>query len=150
VGDNPVIKAAHLRALAVEYAWHWIGTPYVWGGDDFSGYDCSGLVVEILQGVGRLAHGRDYSADALLAIFRPNAVAQPYAGCLKFWLDPSGRAVHVELVIDEGHTIGASGGGSLTTTPAEAVKQNAFVKLRPLTYRSGPSIIVDPFQGWSA
>ena len=144
---NEIIKAAYLRELAVRYAWTWIGTPYKWGGDDFSSFDCSGFIVEVLQMVGRLAHGLDYSANDLLSIFRPGEVARGYAGCLAFYLDPAGRAVHVVLMVDDMFAIGADGGGSRTITTEDAIRQNAFIKIRPLDYRKGPRIIVDPFKG---
>jgi murein DD-endopeptidase len=141
------IKAAYLRELAVRYAWTWIGTPYKWGGDDFSSFDCSGLIVEVLQGIGILPHGRDYSAHDLYTIFKSNIVELGYAGCLAFWFDAAGHAVHVMLMVDDMFAIGADGGGSRTITTEDAIRQNAFIKIRPLDYRKGPRIIVDPFKG---
>jgi len=140
------IKAAYLRELAVRYAWTWIGTPYKWGGDDFSSFDCSGFIVEVLQAVGKL-QARDYSAHDLYTLFKPNVVALGYAGCLAFWLDSAGRAVHVMLLIDNAHVIGATGGGSATLTEEDAERQNAFCKMRPLGYRKGTPVIIDPFKG---
>jgi hypothetical protein len=148
VKQDDLVRADYYRAVAVDYAKHFIGTPYHWGGDDpMAGFDCSGLVVEVLQMVGRLAHGLDYSANDLLSIFRPGEVARGYAGCLAFYLDPGGRAVHVVLMIDNTLAIGADGGGSGTITTEDAIAQNAFIKIRPLDYRKGPRIIVDPFKG---
>jgi cell wall-associated NlpC family hydrolase len=142
------LKAAYLRAIAVDYGKHFIGIPYRWGGDSpMEGFDCSGFVVEILQAVGILQHTHDYSADALYTIFKPNIVALGYAGCLAFWLDDAGRAVHVMLMVDNRHVIGASGGGPETATASDAVQQNAYVKLRPLTYRKGTPVVLDPFKG---
>lgn len=147
---------------------------YFWGGDDPSGLDCSGTVVEVLQGAGRLRHGTDYTADGLYIRFKNNVVETPKAGCLKFWLSwdedfRRDKAVHVEIFKDEHFLIGASGGGSprlkykdvvkeyphLKLFPdwlvkfilmnEEARRRNAFIKSRPHTYRSGKSIILDPF-----
>jgi len=115
-------------------------------GDDFSSMDCSGFVVEILQAVGILQHTHDYSADALYTIFKPNIVALGYAGCLAFWLDDAGHAVHVMLCIDDLHVIGASGGGVETESRDDAIRQNAFTKMRPIGYRKGPVIFIDPFK----
>jgi len=147
--QTELIKAAYLRELAVRYAWAWIRTPYKWGGDDFSSMDCSGFIIEVLQGVGILPHGRDYSAHDLYMLFKPNVVALGYAGCLAFWLDDKGHAVHVMLLIDNTHVIGASGGGSKTDDLADAIRDNAFIKMRPLTYRKGTSVIIDPYKGIS-
>lgn len=143
---DDLFRADYLRAVAVDYAKHFIGTPYRWGGDDpMEGFDCSGFIVEVLQAVGRV-QGRDYTADELYTIFKPAAVTLGYAGCLAFWLDDKGHAVHVMLMVDNGHVIGASGGGSKTTTISDAVRENAFIKMRPLTYRKGTPVIVDPFR----
>lgn len=142
-----VLRSAYLRAMAVDYAKHFIGVPYRWGGDDpLAGFDCSGFVVEVLQAVGRLAHGRDYTANDLWTIFKPFQVERGYGGCLAFWFDENGRAKHVELMIDNEFVIGASGGGSRTLTIEDAINQNAFVKMRPLRYRGQNFKIVDPFK----
>lgn len=146
--QEDLIRADYLRAVAVDYAKHFIGTPYRWGGDDpMAGFDCSGLVVEVLQMVGILPHDRDYSAHDLYTIFKSAVVAAGYAGCLAFYLNLTGRAVHVVLMVDDMFAIGADGGGSATITTADAIAQNAFIKIRPLDYRKEPRIIVDPFKG---
>jgi len=145
--QEDLLRADYYRAVAVDYAKHFIGTPYHWGGDDpMEGFDCSGFVVEVLQAVGKL-QARDYTADDLYAIFKPNVVALGYAGCLAFWLNDAGRAVHVMLLIDNAHVIGASGGGSGTDDLADAIRQNAFVKMRNINYRKANYKIVDPFLG---
>jgi len=145
MGD--ILKAAALRERAAWYATQFIGTPYVWGGDDpMAGFDCSGLAVEVLQAVGRLAHGRDYTANDLFSIFKLFEVSQGYSGCLVFWFNDQGKAIHVEIMIDNDHVVGASGGGSSTQTLADAIRQNAFVKMRPIRYRGSNYKIIDPFK----
>ncbi|MHB8053632.1 MAG: NlpC/P60 family protein [Candidatus Aminicenantales bacterium] len=146
VESQDQIRADYLRAMTVDYGKHFIGTLYRWGGNDPSGFDCSGFVVEVLQGVGRLLHGRDYSANDLYGIFKSNIIDHGYAGCLAFWFDDSGKAVHVMLMTDADHVLGAVGGGSTTITAADAIRQNAFLALRPLSYRKGVPVIVDPFK----
>jgi hypothetical protein len=60
------VKAQYLRAKAAEYVWTFLGLPYRWGGDDpIQGFDCSGLIVEVLQAVGLLPHGSDLTANGL-------------------------------------------------------------------------------------
>lgn len=136
------------RALMVDYASHFIGTRYRWGGDDpLAGFDCSGFVIECLQAVGLLGDV-DTTADGLLQLFRPQMVNLGYAGCLAFWLDAAGRATHTMLMIDPFHVLGAAGGGSGTRTAEDAAGANAFIKVRPLAYRAPQvPVIADPFKG---
>jgi len=141
-----LLKAHYLRAKAAEYAWTFLGLPYIWGGDDpVRGFDCSGLVVEILQAVGLLPHKSDLTANGLYLRYAQRRVEKGYAGCLVFWLSPAGLATHVELMVDDYHVLGAAGGGSKTLTIDDAIEQNAFVRMRPLGYRGSSYKIADPF-----
>lgn len=144
-----ILKSAYLRSKAVEYIQHFIGLPYAWGGDDpLAGFDCSGLIVEVLQAVGVIPHNSDYTAAALYERFGEGAVDRGYAGCLVFWYGSnlSETITHVEMMVDDFHTVGASGGGSMTHSIADAIRHNAFVKQRPLQYRGDRFLIVDPFK----
>ncbi|OGD09377.1 MAG: hypothetical protein A2Y86_05175 [Candidatus Aminicenantes bacterium RBG_13_62_12] len=150
---NDLLISEVKRQTAIKYLWRWIGTPYKFGGDDFSSFDCSGLIVEILQAVGSIPHGVDYTADGLMRLFLGKIVSEYGAwkeGCLVFYLKGGedadhAIAIHVEMMIDKLHVVGASGGGSKTLTLADAITQNAFVKIRPFGYRQGPFVVVDPF-----
>ena len=111
------------RERAVWYLGEWLHVPYDWGNDDFSGLDCSGLIVEILQAVGRLYRGTDYTANSLFGRYADNEVEQPREGCLAFWhSQATGYVTHVEMFIDRYYTIGASGGGRPTFDLAKEVK----------------------------
>jgi cell wall-associated NlpC family hydrolase len=136
------------RDVALQAAWSLYGTPYIWGGDDpVRGFDCSGLVVEVLQSVGILKHGSDYTAQSLWEMFITSAVNEPYAGCLVFWaVDPQSPPHHIELCINDHLSIGASGGGSKTVTERDAIDQNAYIKVRPFRTRGGYLRFVDPFK----
>lgn len=134
------------REIATKVAWHYLGTPYVWGGDDFSAFDCSGYVLEILQSVGLVPHNQDTTAHGLYAMFVSRKVDLPTRGCLVFW-ERSGKMVHVEFCLDTDLSIGSSGGGSATEDEADAILQNAYVKVRPFAPRKGHAKLyyVDPF-----
>lgn len=128
--------------LAVRYAMQYVGRFYTWGGDDPSGFDCSGFVCEILASVGRIGRKEDLSAAGLFDRFKDHIIPFPKTGSLSFHRNADGEIVHVEFCIDGLHTIAASGGGSKTVTIADAIRDNAFIKIRPVSGQT----CVDPFQ----
>ena len=140
-----LVKQHYFRTKAVWYLQKWLLTPYSWGGNDFSSQDCSGLMIEILKSVGVLPHAFDDTAQGLYLRFKQYKIDYLNAGYLVFWFK-NGKAVHVEMGIDEYHVIGASGGGSATLTIADAAKNDAFVKMRPVSYRGSEYKTVDPFR----
>ena len=121
------LARGRLCRLAESLLW----TPYRWGGDDPSGFDCSGLVVELLKSVGIVAAG-DWTADGLMQMFPPCADG-PQDGDLVFF-GQENVATHVEVVWSStlGLSIGASGGGSKTQSTQDAWDQNAYIKVRPI------------------
>ena len=134
-----------LREVAVRVAWASYGKPYIWGGDDaIAGFDFSGFVIEILQSVGILPRG-DWTAAGLWNRFLPLRVDEALPGCLVFWKAGSGRIRHVEFCIGNELSIGASGGGSGTRTEEDAIRHNAFVKVRPIEGRGQVAGFADPF-----
>ena len=133
------------RDLVLKIAMHYMGVPYTWGGDDSSSFDCSGLVVECLQSVGSLPRKGDWTAAALYQMF-PIKPANGKAGDLVFWTNtPGGRIIHVEIMINDELSIGASGGGSKTKTRQDAIKHNAFIKIRPIDSREYIAGFVNPY-----
>jgi cell wall-associated NlpC family hydrolase len=132
------------RALAMKYAWEFVGVPYEWAGENPNGMDCSGFVSEFLQAVGVVPRGARYTAQQLYERFKQKPVSVPAAGCLVFHGVSVMEITHVEFLIDEAYTLAASGGGSKTTTLQAADQANAFVKLRPMM-KSNLIAILDPF-----
>jgi hypothetical protein len=51
----------------------------------------------------------------------------------------------VEVCIDESFTIGSSGGGSKTLTVADAIRDHAFIKVRPIFRGRHITGFCDPF-----
>lgn len=136
-----------LRLVAITLAWKMWGQPYVWGGDDpMRGFDCSGMAVEILQSVGIIPINEDYTAQLLWNKFIDREVYDPQPGCLVFWENSQGHVIHVEMYIGNGLSMGASGGGSRIKTQEDAVRHNAFIKVRPVLGRGLIRGYLDPFK----
>jgi len=130
------------RMVLQEYSKSYLGLPYIWGGFNRIGFDCSGLVQDILASVG-LDPIRDQSADALFKHYESKTTSRGEVGNLVFW-PKEGRKTHVAMIFSDGIIIEAGGGGSRTKTVEIALSQNACTRLRPLTYRGSDYIIVDP------
>ena len=130
------------RQLMLEVAWKHHGTLYTWGGENpMEGFDCSGLVVECCKSIGRLPRGGDWTAEGLRQRFTEINYSFAKPGDLVFWMrggttDSSGRASHVGILWDPITLyLAAEGGGSSTMSRKNAIKANAFIKLRPVTSR---------------
>jgi len=139
------IRNEEKRQLVLKIAFSYLGTPYTWGGDDFSAFDCSGLIIECLKSVGSLPRKGDWTAAALYHRF-PIQPANGKAGDLVFWANQKGgKIIHVEICINSELAIGASGGGSRTRTRQDAIKHNAFIKIRPIDSRKHIAGFVNPY-----
>ena len=138
-----------LRLLAVEIAKSHLGTWYRWGGDDPSGFDCSGFVIEVLKSVGKLPRTGDWTAHALAIKLGWPRVEVTLPGDLVFWHSSADthQIIHVEMMINRNLAIGASGGGSRTVNSEIAITQNAYIKIRPVISRSNIWGYKDPFSG---
>jgi len=140
-----------IRFKAAEYCEKWIGIFYLYGGDDPSGFDCNGIMHEVLQAYGVEKRGYDCTAHQLYLNHKSKEIKKrPYPGCLVFWFKKGTEHVqHVEMVTeviqDLIFTTGASGGGKRTTTEKAAIQHNAYIKKNPINYRGKNYVVCDPF-----
>ena len=107
---------------------HW----YRWNGDGPDTFDCSGFVLYGVTLFGAPNLSKTWNCDRM---WKSNwarlELGQVEPGDLAFYGMPS-HATHVMVWAGDGSVIGASGGGSNTTTPQVARIQNAFVKRKPV------------------
>jgi len=139
------------REIALQVAFRYLGQWYKWGGDDPQGFDCSGFIIECFKSAHMLPREGDWTAASLAEFFRDapkiQAVNMLKPGHIVFWGSPP-RYVHIEMVYENyggGRvvTIGASGGGSRTVNESDAIRDNAFIKIRPV--KPGWTLALDPF-----
>ena len=122
------------RVVLYDYAIRFVGLPYRWGGDDaLGGFDCSGMVLELLKAAGIYPQNSDTSAAGLYQLYAGLLVGEPDFGTLCFF----GAQVvsHVGFCLNATQMLEAGGGGSKTLTPEDAAAQNAYVRIRPIKSR---------------
>ena len=153
MANNSLIRQEYIRAEAVDYLKRWLGLPYFWGGQNpLEGWDCSGMIVEVLQAHGLIKRFSDYTAEGLRRKYSQYTVERPYAGCLVFFIHSLELvAKHVAMCVDSEFIIHASGGGRGITSLREAIEQNAYIKKDSLKQeierRQGFKVIyADPFR----
>lgn len=124
---------------AVNYAFTFLGLPYRWGGDDpIKGLDCSGLVIEILKGVGVLPNKYDATAQNLFNFLSANGAKleeTPIDGDIVFFGESVSKITHVGFCISDTLMIEAGGGGASVTNEDVASTLNAFIRIRPIKNR---------------
>lgn len=133
-----MILPRNLQEAFFLYALQWLGKPYRWGGDDPSGFDCSGFVIECCKAFGLLPSKGDWTANTLWHMWEDKRLSLsdevPVPGDIIFY-GKNDYATHVEIIFYQGSSIGSSGGGSKTLTEADAWKHNAYIKVRPFDRR---------------
>jgi len=134
-----------MKQLLYDYAMSFVGQPYKWGGSNpISGFDCSGLVQEVLMAVGMDIPG-DQNAQAFYNHFSERGHdGVKGLGALVFYGSSEGQITHIAMMVDGHHCVGANGGGSKTTSVGAADVADAFVKVRPYDYRKDMIAVIMP------
>jgi hypothetical protein len=119
---------------------------YQYGGDDpIQGFDCSGLACEFLMASGVFKHGTRMSSQQLHDHFLANGhPGQGGLGALVFFGSGPHGICHVGICVDEIFMIEAGGGDSQVTSDEAAIARNAFVKMRPISYRKDLVATISP------
>lgn len=115
------VAAGPVAQIAVQVALEQVGTPYIWGGEEPGGFDCSGLVQYsyAAAGVGLPRVAQDqFDAGPVLPVS-----ATLVAGDLLFFGTSSHAVTHVALYV---------GGGRMVDAP----HTGAFVRVEPVDVTS--------------
>lgn len=137
-----------LRAYALSF----LGLPYSWGGDDpINGFDCSGLVLELLKSQGLWGKG-DASSQSMFNYFvqeGPSAlVAFPAFGTILFYGRDAKNITHTAFSLNQTLMLEAGSGDSTVTSKETAAKKNAFIRVRPINARGDLVGMFVPKYSW--
>lgn len=133
--------------LLCDYALQFVGTPYKYSGNNpVDGLDCSGLVCELLRSIGMIGAHEDLSAQQLYERLKKQdpVINLRTFGAIAFFGKSLTEITHVAFVLGGGRLIEAGGGDRLTLTRDDAAKKNAFVRIRPIEFRSDLLITLRP------
>ena len=131
------MKSTLLMVMAMQY----LNIPYKWGGNNYLGLDCSGLVLKVLHDVGvtlpdMTAHGLyEYCVE------KGTGSSQGECDSLLFFGSES-RIKHIAISLGEvdGEWLmieaGGAGRNSLTLSPEELARKDARVRIKPVNNRS--------------
>lgn len=122
------------KAVAINYALTFIGVPYHYGGNNpLVGFDCSGLVCEVLKSVGVIKSHEDFSARELRKeLLRQGATKSIETGAILFFGKSKDMVSHVAVALDESTMIESGGGDASTVTREAAQASGAMVRIRPI------------------
>jgi len=142
------------QSILYDYAMSFNGTPYRWGGDDpMGGLDCSGLCLELLQSAGIIPGNIDLNAQGIYTrLTIDGCPVNPEAdfGALAFFGKDATAISHVGFCLNQYEMIEAGGGGSKTKHIKDAMRDNAYVRVRPITNRSDRVAFVKPKYRWKS
>ncbi|GAC1498504.1 MAG: hypothetical protein NVS1B2_21550 [Vulcanimicrobiaceae bacterium] len=123
VAVNPELRGA---TSLVQNALRFVGTPYVWGGSQPGGFDCSGFIYYLYAQLGiRIPRTADYQ----FAAGRP-VVGDPMPGDLVFFQTYDYGASHVGLYLGQGRFVNSIGSNVHVATFASSYFRTRYLGAR--------------------
>ena len=123
-----------LLTMAIQY----LNVPYVWGGNNYNGLDCSGFVLKTLSDVGILLPDMTAKSIYNWAFDQKEFYeTEPKADCLLFFGQNFDNISHVAIAINEKYMIESGGAGqnSLAMSPEDLARIDARVRIKPIHNR---------------
>jgi len=127
-----------------DYLMRFIGTPYVWGGENQeTGLDCSGLVLLGLKAWGVVPYMLDSTAQGIYnllnAEYGHGVLSNIKENNILFFGKDLSRITHVTVAINDWQMIEAGGEGSMAT-------KKGFVRIAPIGNRKDLIANLEIFQ----
>jgi cell wall-associated NlpC family hydrolase len=127
-----------------DLVFNYIGLPYIWAGNHpLVGFDCSGLVCEVLKSNGLLHHRSDLTAQGIYNYLNFNKWksvdelnSEPQEGDIIFYGERVDKIRHCSVALDSKLMIEAGGGDMTTKTLEDAKIKGACVRIRSIKYRT--------------
>ena len=138
-----------INSLLVMMAFQFINMPYRWGGNGvpnaygYIGYDCSGLVIKVLEDLKVIPVGYDMSAQGIYNWCNKQQAVTSEMSCdsLLFFGPSISRISHVAISLGQIDGVymmieaGGAGRGSDSMSEKDLLKKNARVRIMPVSNR---------------
>lgn len=128
-----------LTTLLSLSVYSYINVPYKWGGNNYDGLDCSGLVLKSLNDVGvTLVDMTSQDIYYWATKKKQFQSCEPNADCVLFFGRNTSNITHIGIAISENFYIEAGGSDrrSLSMTKKQLADRDARVRMKPIKYRS--------------
>ena len=130
------------RYSMANYAENFIGLPYSYGGNG-PWFDCGSLMGEIFRAHFTNFPHHDINSQGIRELLKKSKGvasvdfnhAKKYPGVVILYGSTNKTSEHIAMTIRGGFLIEAGGGHASTLTPADASKDGAFVRVRPIEHR---------------
>ena len=136
--------------ILYDYAMRHVGKPALWAGNDgIAGMDCSGFVLELLKSCGQLPHKGDWTAQGLYQYFSTKGVHTNSCrfGSLVFYGLSTTQITHIAFGLDRFRVIEAGGSSKKVKTIEDAIKYDAWIRIRPVDFRRDCVVILKLLYG---
>lgn len=126
------------KEILTMYCQSVLNTPYKWGGNTaLEGMDCSGFVQDALSTIGLDPNG-DQTAHNLYEHFKNplNGIQNILQFGSLLFFGTEDKIIHVAIALNNISMIESGGGNSKTNSLEDAIRDNAFVRIRPIQRRN--------------
>lgn len=129
------------KQVVEQYALSYLGTPYIWGGNNRNGIDCSGFICALLRASGKISYDTDLTGQGIY--HRAKALSENNVeisfGSLAFFGPALNEINHVAYLIDEKNKMMIHAAGGDSTSHAKVTDANIIkmpeVRINALSYR---------------